>query len=130
MKLAHTPGGLLTVLLIGLSLGSPAPAERAPVLQQIKVPHDYYFREMYLPQVSSGPQSPAWSPDGKKIAYVSDVSGEQQVWLIGQDGASDPVALTTDNDTWIGDLTWSADSKRLGFTDKRMRLWDVDVSSR
>ena len=48
------------IALILLSIASAAIAERAPVLRQINVPHDYYFREMYLPQVSSGPQAPAW----------------------------------------------------------------------
>jgi len=47
-----------------LALTTPASAQRAPVLRQIKVPHSYYFREMYLPQVTSGPSAVAWSPDG------------------------------------------------------------------
>ena len=44
-------------------------AQRAPVLRQIKVPHSYYFREMYLPQVTSGPNGPTWSPDGQELIY-------------------------------------------------------------
>ena len=40
-------------------------AERLPVLKQIDEPHPYYFREMYLPQVTSGPSAAAWSPDGR-----------------------------------------------------------------
>ncbi|MEQ9561138.1 MAG: hypothetical protein RLN69_01360, partial [Woeseiaceae bacterium] len=36
-------------------------ADREPVLKQIAVPHDYYFREMYLPQTTTGPGSVAWS---------------------------------------------------------------------
>ena len=44
-----------------LALMTPASAQRAPVLRQIKVPHSYYFREMYLPQVTSGPSAVAWS---------------------------------------------------------------------
>ena len=39
-------------------------AEREPVLKQIDLPHSYYFREMYLPQLTSGPSSVAFSPDG------------------------------------------------------------------
>ncbi len=39
----------------------PAHAERLPVLPQIDLPHPYYFREMYLPQLTSGPSSLAWS---------------------------------------------------------------------
>ena len=37
-------------------------AQRQPVLPQIKVPHSYYYREMYLPQLTSGPSSVTWSP--------------------------------------------------------------------
>jgi TolB protein len=55
--------------LLGLlALTAPASAQRAPVLRQIKVPHSYYFREMYLPQVTSGPSAVAWSPDGTELA--------------------------------------------------------------
>ena len=51
-------------------LAAPAAlAERAPVLNQIKVPHDYYFREMYLPHATTGPMSPAWTPDGRSLVY-------------------------------------------------------------
>ena len=48
---------------------SAALADRAPVLKQIQVPHDYYYREMYLPQLTSGPSAAAWSPDGKTLVY-------------------------------------------------------------
>lgn len=44
-------------------------AAREPVLGQIDVPHDYYFREMYLPQLTTGPSSLAWSPDGQFLVY-------------------------------------------------------------
>ncbi|MCB1844259.1 MAG: PD40 domain-containing protein, partial [Halioglobus sp.] len=52
-------------------------AERKPVLSQIKVPHDYYFREMYLPQLTSGPSSLAWMPDSKAMVY----SMQGSLWL-------------------------------------------------
>ncbi len=41
-------------------------AQRDPVLKQIRVPHSYYYREMYLPQVTSGPNAVSWSPDGRE----------------------------------------------------------------
>jgi hypothetical protein len=43
--------------------------ERLPVLRQIDLPHPYYFREMYLPQLTSGPSSLAWSPDSRELIY-------------------------------------------------------------
>jgi hypothetical protein len=40
-----------------------------PVLGQIALPHNYYYRELYLPQTTSGPSSLAWSPDGSTLVY-------------------------------------------------------------
>src|SRR5438105_15626872 len=40
-------------------------AQRDPALKQIDVPHPYYFREMYLPQMTTGPSSVAWLPDSR-----------------------------------------------------------------
>jgi Tol biopolymer transport system component len=56
---------LIGVLLVPGMLA----AQRAPVLRQIKVPHSYYYREMYLPQLTSGPSSATWSPDGSELIY-------------------------------------------------------------
>ena len=44
-------------------------AQRAPVLPQVDLPHAYYWREMYVPQVTSGPSSVTWSPDGTELIY-------------------------------------------------------------
>lgn len=57
---------LLSCLLLSAVI---AAADRAPVLPQIDVPHAYYFREMYLPQLTTGPSSLAWSPDGRELVY-------------------------------------------------------------
>jgi TolB protein len=63
----------LVQLIAVVSLLPAAPAvllaQRRPVLQQIKVPHSYYYREMYLPQVTNGPSSATWSPDGRELIY-------------------------------------------------------------
>jgi TolB protein len=45
------------------------PAQREPVLKQVGVPHAYYWREMYVPQVTSGPSAVTWSPDGTELIY-------------------------------------------------------------
>ncbi|HET7293873.1 MAG TPA: CehA/McbA family metallohydrolase [Vicinamibacteria bacterium] len=55
--------------MVVLLLSAPAAAQRQPVLKQVQVPHSYYWREMYVPQVSSGPTSVAWSPDGRELVY-------------------------------------------------------------
>src|SRR5580692_13088422 len=57
------------LLLAGVAASALAHAERLPVLQQIDLPHPYYFREMYLPQLTSGPSSLAWSPDSGELIY-------------------------------------------------------------
>ena len=55
-------------LALVASAGTGA-AQRAPVLRQVKTPHPYYFREMLIPQVTTGPSAPAWSPDGRELIY-------------------------------------------------------------
>jgi TolB protein len=44
-------------------------AQREPVLKQIEAPHPYYYREMYLPQLTTGPSAAAWMPDSKSLVY-------------------------------------------------------------
>jgi TolB protein len=56
-------------LLILLATSLPLLAQREPVLKQIDLPHPYYFREMYLPQLTTGPSSVAWSPDSQSLVY-------------------------------------------------------------
>ncbi|MGH9795468.1 MAG: CehA/McbA family metallohydrolase [Candidatus Acidiferrales bacterium] len=51
------------------ALVTPAQAQREPVLRQIDLPHNYYYREMYLPQLTTGPSSVAWWPDSKSVVY-------------------------------------------------------------
>jgi TolB protein len=57
-------------LLLVLCLTSlPLMAQREPVLKQIDLPHPYYYREMYLPQLTTGPSSVAWLPDSRTLVY-------------------------------------------------------------
>jgi TolB protein len=58
---------LLAVL--SLCTAVTLPAQREAVLKQINVPHPYYFREMYLPQLTTGPSGAAWMPDGAALVY-------------------------------------------------------------
>jgi TolB protein len=44
-------------------------AQRELVLKQIDLPHPYYYREMYLPQLTTGPSAVAWSPDSRALIY-------------------------------------------------------------
>ena len=69
-----------------------------------------------------------FSPDSKYIAYISDRTGETEIWLQGEDG--EPIQLTKDNDTYIRQLMWSPDSKKILYTDRKNRLVEVDVTTK
>jgi TolB protein len=58
---------LIPILFLFSSL--PLTAQREPVLKQIDLPHPYYFREMYLPQLTTGPSAVAWAPDSRSLVY-------------------------------------------------------------
>ncbi len=73
--------------------------------------------------------SVSWSPDGKWIAYLSDASGEYEIWLRAQDGSGEPRQLTRDGDIWRLPPVWSPDSSRLAYGDKARRLRVVEVST-
>lgn len=70
----------------------------------------------------------AWSPDGKNIAYISDQTGETEIWMrpVGSDKA---VQLTKDNDTYIRDLQWSPDGRQIVYTDRKNRMILLDVKT-
>jgi TolB protein len=62
--------GRSLLLMAAASMAAPAEtAPREPVLKQIAVPHPYYYREMYLPQLTSGPSGLAWTPDGRALVF-------------------------------------------------------------
>ena len=67
-----------------------------------------------------------FSPDGKYIAYISDKTGETEVYLHDTE-TSETVQLTSGSDTYIREVIWSPDSKRLLYTDRKNRLVSVSV---
>jgi len=69
-----------------------------------------------------------WSPDGKWIAYISDESGENELYVMKPDG-TEKKRLTKNADTYYYQMYWSPDSKKLLWADKMMRLRFVDVES-
>ena len=71
-----------------------------------------------------------WSPDGKEIAYISDASGEDEIWMMAQDGNAPAVQLTTNGDTYKYQIYWSPDSKNILWADKKLRLQYVNVGSK
>ena len=74
------------ILLVVLAVfAAPLLGQRQAVLGQVDLPHAYYWREMYVPQVTSGPSSATWSPDGRELIY----SMQGSLWRqrIGSDSA-------------------------------------------
>lgn len=71
----------------------------------------------------------AWSPDGARIAFVSDRTGEEEIWSVDQDGSGGLLQLTKDSHERKNGLRWSPDSKRIAFDDKSGRLWSLDVAT-
>ncbi|MGB9436097.1 MAG: PDZ domain-containing protein [Candidatus Acidiferrum sp.] len=75
-------------------------------------------------------RDPAWSPDGKWIAYFSDESGEYALQLSPQDGLGEVRKINLGNSpSFFYSPTWSPDSKKIAFTDKRLNLWYVDIDA-
>ena len=72
----------------------------------------------------------AWSPDGQYIAYISDKTGEDEIYILKQDGSSEPVQLTKNADTYKYDMIWSPDSKKILWPDKMLRLQYVDIDTK
>ncbi|HYU33659.1 MAG TPA: PDZ domain-containing protein [Thermoanaerobaculia bacterium] len=73
--------------------------------------------------------TPGWSPDGRWIAYLSDRTGEYEVWVRPSDGSGEERQVTRGGDSWRNFLLWSPDSKKIAFSDKELRLRYVEVDS-
>jgi tricorn protease len=72
-------------------------------------------------------RSPSWSPDGKKIAWFSDASGEYQLMIGDQEGLEKPKVISFEKPTFFFKPAWSPDGKYISFTDTDYNLWFVDV---
>ncbi|MDR1645180.1 MAG: PDZ domain-containing protein [Tannerellaceae bacterium] len=69
-----------------------------------------------------------WSPDGKYIAYISDATGETELYLQEATGG-EAQQLTRNNDTYIRSLKWSPDASTLVYTDRKNRINLLNVST-
>lgn len=71
-----------------------------------------------------------WSPDGKWIAFISDATGEDEIYIEPQDGSAPPTQLTKGSDNYKYQIYWSPDGKKILWADKKLRLRYVDVASK
>jgi tricorn protease len=74
-------------------------------------------------------KDPAFSPDGKWVAFISDKTGEEEIYVVDSKGEKEPRQLTNGNKGYRINLVWSPDSKYILFHDKFMRLNCVDVAA-
>ena len=119
----HLVPFLLLVFLLGSFL---AFAQREPVLKQIDLPHPYYFREMYLPQLTAGPSALAWSPDSRSLVY----SMAGSLWK--QDLNSTTAEQLTAGSGYDYQPDWSPDGQWIlyaSYDHDAIELWAVDIAS-
>jgi tricorn protease len=75
-------------------------------------------------------KSPDWSPDGRRIVYISDATGEEELWAVNQDGSAKAEQLTTGHHAMLYRPAWSPDSKKIAFSDKDGKLFVLTVADK
>ena len=76
-------------------------------------------------------RDPAWSPDGKSIAYFSDESGEYALHIRDQNGIGNVTKINLGNPpSFFYSPVWSPDSKKIAYFDKRLNLWYIDLDQK
>jgi tricorn protease len=73
---------------------------------------------------------PAWSPDGKQVAFISDKSGEEEIWLVAQDGSTPPVQISSGSKAQRYSPLWSSDGKKIAFSDSDGKVWVLNVATK
>jgi hypothetical protein len=116
----------LSVLSVLSVLSTPVAAQRAPVLQQVKVRHPYYYREMFIPQATSGPSAATWSPDGTELVF----SMQGSLWR--QQVGSKEARQLTDGPGYDYQPDWSPDGRRIvyaSYHDDAIELRVLDAAT-
>jgi tricorn protease len=115
-----------------IAIGRPSPTGVRAVFESrgeiLTVPAEKGDVRNLTHTTGAAERDPAWSPDGKSIAYFSDESGEYALHVASQagSGAVKKINLGSPPSYFYGP-TWSPDSKKIAYTDKRMNFWYVDI---
>jgi Tol biopolymer transport system component len=102
-------------------------AQRLPVLRQIDLPHSIYYREMYLPQLTSGPSSVAWMPDSESVIF----SMQGSLWRQRLDSSTAEQLTAGPGYDYQPDV--SADGRWVvyaKYNQDAIELWLLDLSTR
>jgi len=75
-------------------------------------------------------QKVAWSPNGQWIAYVSDRTGEDEIYIAPQDGLGTEEQITSGDKGFMFQPAWSPDNSKIAWADKDLKLWYVDVKEK
>ena len=124
-KLPPTVDQILSLKHAGTPEISPDGRWVAYTIRETNWDENAYETEIWLADVRTGAsrqltnakkssQSPAWSPDGSKLAFLSDRTDKQQIYLINPQGG-EAEAITSLEDG-VGRFAWSSDGKRLAYT--------------
>lgn len=73
---------------------------------------------------------PRWSPDGSRVAYISDRTGEEEVWIEAQDGMSEPQQMTSGGNAQRYAPEWSGDGRRIAFSDKDGKIFILTLADK
>src|SRR5436190_1090171 len=114
-----------SLLLVLLSTRSPCAAPQPPV-PVIDLPHSYYYRELYLPQLTSGPSSLAWAPDSRTLVF----SMAGSLWRQRTD--STLAEQLTDGPGYDYQPDWSPDGRYIVYVSTQgqaMELWLLEPAS-
>lgn len=78
---------------------------------------------------ASAERAPSWSPDGQKIAYFSDASGEYQLVISDQTGSQIEKTINIPDPSFFFQPEWAPDGRHLAFTDTDYQIWVVNVET-
>jgi tricorn protease len=74
-------------------------------------------------------RDPAWSPDGRTVAYITDVNNRQQLGMWDVSKSKETTVDLGESPGFYYSPVWSPDSSKLSYTDNKRNLWVVDVKS-